>query len=462
VLAAARFGRGPSVLAAVLSVLLFDFLFVPPRYSFAVSDTQYLITFAVMLATGLVISNLAARGRRQASVARARERRAAELYGLSRELARSRDLHELGDVLRSHLLAGIEGSAALLLPDAEGRLQDPAHFCARSGSEARYPVPGNDLGIAQWAFDHRQKAGHGTDTLASSEAIFLPLNAQLRCIGVLALRPKETHQLDVPEQMHLIESLVNQTAIAMERVQLAQSAHSADVQVESERLRNVLLSSISHDFRTPLASIIGAASTLSDDRASALDAQRRRGLETTILEEARRLHRLVDNLLDLTRLSQGTVQLKRQWLTLEEIVGGVLRRLHDALAGREVRVDLPPDLPLIHADEVLIEQLLFNLVENALKHAPGSAIRIVAQATPGGISVAVRDHGAGLPPGQESRVFDKFHRGQVEAAQSGFGLGLAICKVIVEMHGGRISARNMPDGGAEFLFSLPRDAEPPL
>ena len=390
------------------------------------------------------------------------ERRAAELYGLSRELARSRDLHELGDVLRSHLLAGIEGSAALLLPDAEGRLQDPAHFCARSGSEARYPVPGNDLGIAQWAFDHRQKAGHGTDTLASSEAIFLPLNAQLRCIGVLALRPKETHQLDVPEQMHLIESLVNQTAIAMERVQLAQSAHSADVQVESERLRNVLLSSISHDFRTPLASIIGAASTLSDDRASALDAQRRRGLETTILEEARRLHRLVDNLLDLTRLSQGTVQLKRQWLTLEEIVGGVLRRLHDALAGREVRVDLPPDLPLIHADEVLIEQLLFNLVENALKHAPGSAIRIVAQATPGGISVAVRDHGAGLPPGQDSRVFDKFHRGQVEAAQSGFGLGLAICKVIVEMHGGRISARNMPDGGAEFLFSLPRDAEPPL
>ncbi len=461
VLVAARFGRGPSVLAAVLSVGLFDFLFVPPRYSFAVSDTQYLITFVVMLATGLIISSLAARGRRQANVARARERRAAELYALSRELARSRDVNELGRILRRHALAGIDGDSAVLMPDAEGRLQDPDAFCARSGSEARYPVPGNDLGIAQWAYDHRQKAGHGTETLASANAIFLPLNAQQRCIGVLAVRPNDTHQLDVPEQMHLIESLVNQTAIAMERVQLAQSAHAADVQVESEKLRNVLLSSISHDFRTPLASIIGAASMLHDERAAALDPARRRGLETTILDEASRLHRLVDNLLDLTRLTQGPVQLKREWLTLEEIVGGVLRRLHDVLAGREVRVDLPPDLPLIHADEVLLEQLLFNLAENALKHAPGSPMRIVAEATPGGISVAVRDHGPGLPPGEESRVFDKFHRGQVEAAQSGFGLGLAICKVIVEAHGGRISAHNLPEGGAEFLFSLPRDGEPP-
>ena len=461
VLAATRFGRGPSVLAAVLSVCLFDFLFVPPEYSFVISDTQYLITFAVMLATALIISHLAARGRRQASVARARERRAAEQYALSRELAQSRDIDGLGAILRRHLLAGIDGQAAVLLPDAEGRIQDPERFCARDGSEARYPVPGNDLGIAQWAYDHRRKAGHGTDTLASANAIFLPLNAQRNCIGVLALRPKDPHLLDVPEQMHLIESLVNQTAVAMERVRLTQTAHTADVQVESEKLRNVLLSSISHDFRTPLASIIGAASTLSGEHATALDPAQRHGLETTIIEEAQRLHRLVDNLLDLTRLTQGPVQLRRQWLTFEEIVGSVLRRLHDALAGRDVRVDLPPDLPLIHADEVLLEQLLFNLVENALKHAPGSDLNIRAEATLGSISVSVRDHGPGLPPGEESRVFDKFHRGDVEAAQSGFGLGLAICKVIVEAHGGRISAHNAADGGAEFLFTLPRDAEPP-
>jgi len=460
VLAAARFGRGPSVLAAVLSVGLFDLLFVPPQYSFAVSDTQYVITFIVMLATGLIISNLAARGRRQANVARARERRASELYALSRELARSRDIGELGTILRNHLLTGLDAEAVVLLPDAEGRLQDPGRFCTRSGSEARYPVPGNDLGIAQWSYDHRQKAGHGTDTLASADAIFLPLNALQRCIGVLALRPKDAGQLDVPEQMHLIESLVNQTAIAMERVQLAQSAHDADVQVESEKLRNVLLSSISHDFRTPLASIIGAASTLNADTGK-LDGTGRRNLIATIEAESRRLHRLVGNLLDLTRLTQGPVQLKRQWLALEEIVGGVLQRLHEPLAGREVAVDVPRDLPLVHADEMLLEQLLFNLVENAIKHAPHGAIEIHAEAMRDAISVTVRDHGPGLPPGEEARVFEKFHRGQVEAAQSGFGLGLTICQVIVEAHGGRISARNRADGGAELRFSLPRDEPPP-
>ncbi len=456
VLVAARFGRGPSALAAVLSVGLFDFLFVPPRFSFAVSDTQYVITFSVMLATALIISSLAARGRRQANVSRARERRAAELYALSRELARSRDLGELAAILRHHLLAGIDGDAAVLLPDAEGRIQDPDHFCARTGSEARYPVPGNDLGIAQWAYDHRTKAGHGTDTLASANSIFLPLNALKRCIGVVALRPKDAGQLDIPEQMHLIESQVNQTAIAMERVQLAQTAQAADLQVQSEQLRNVLLSSISHDFRTPLASIIGAASTLSDDSVTLAPAQRS-SLLATVLDEARRLHRLVDNLLDLTRLTQGPVELKRQWVALEEIVGSVLRRLPDD----RVRVALPADLPLLHVDEILIEQLLFNLVENALKHAPGSAIAIGAESYRDVVAVTVRDHGPGLPPGEETRIFDKFHRAIAEGAQSGFGLGLTICKVIVEAHGGEIGARNMADGGAEFRFTLPRDAEPP-
>jgi len=466
VLVAVRFGRGPSVVASVLSVFLFDFLFVQPVYSFAVSDAQYLITFAVMLATGLVISNLAARGRRQASVARQRERRSGELYALSRELAQNRHLGELGAILCRHALAIFDGEAAVLLPDSEGRLLDRDNFCARgtaSASLTHYPVPGNDLGIAQWAYDHRQKAGRNTDTLASADAIYLPLDAHKGCIGVLGLRPKDPRQLEIPEQMHLLESFVTQTAVAMERVQLARAAHAADTQVASEKLRNVLLSSISHDFRTPLASIIGAASTLLDKASAALDDERRRSLLRATLDEAQRLHRLVDNLLDLTRLTSGPVQLKRQPVAVDELTGAVLHRLHAALAGREVELDVPADLPLVSCDEVMIEQVLFNLVENAQKHTPpGTPIRIRARAWPAMIEVTVADAGPGLPPGEEQRVFDKFHRAREEPAQSGFGLGLAICKTIIEAHGGEIGARNLAGGGAEFRFSLPLEAETSL
>ncbi|HSC12971.1 MAG TPA: sensor histidine kinase KdpD [Rhodanobacteraceae bacterium] len=462
VLVAIRFGRGPSVVASVLSVSLFDFLFVPPTWSFAVSDAQYLITFAVMIATGLIISNLAARGRRQASVARQRERRSGELYALSRELAQNRDLGELGAILCRHALAIFDGEAAVLLPDSAGRLLDPANFCARGASMSltHYPVPGNDLGIAQWAYDHRQKAGRNTDTLGSADSIYLPLDAHKRCIGVLGLRPKDPRQLEIPEQMHLLESFVTQAAVAMERVQLAEAANAADTQVASEKLRNVLLSSISHDFRTPLASIIGAASTLLDKAAATLDDERRSSLLRAVLEEARRLHRLVDNLLDLTRLTSGPVQLKRVPVAIDELTGAVLHRLHDALAGREVALDVPADLPLVSCDEVMIEQVLFNLVENAQKHTPpGTPIRIRARAWPAVVEITVADVGPGLPPGQEQRVFDKFHRAAEEPAQSGFGLGLAICKTIIEAHGGEIGARNLAGGGAEFRFSLPLEAE---
>jgi two-component system sensor histidine kinase KdpD len=464
---AARIGRGPSALAAVLSVCLFDFLFVPPIYSFAVSDAQYLITFGVMLVTGFVISHFAARGKRQATVARARERRTNELYALSRELAEARNLDELGRIVLRHILADIDGDAAILLPDAEGHLLDPAHFCTRGAAvanAARYPVPGNDLGIAQWAYDHRQKAGRNTDTLANADALYLPLNALKRCIGVVGLRPKDPTQLDIPELMQLIESFVNQAAVAMERVQLAETAHAADVEIESEKMRNAFLSSISHDFRTPLASIVGVASTLLDESGQTIEPPQRKALLGTLLDEANRLHRLVGNLLDLTRLTSGKLALKRQWVPLEEIVGAVLHRLHEAQGGREIKADLPADLPLVNVDEVMIEQLLFNLLDNAQKYTqPDSAIEISASTARDEVVVNVRDHGPGLPEGEETQVFEKFHRGRSEAAQSGFGLGLTIAKAIVEAHGGDIRARNCAadrGGGAEFTFTLPIAAGP--
>jgi two-component system sensor histidine kinase KdpD len=461
VLVAARFGRGPSVLASVLSVALFDFLFVSPQYSFGVSDTQYVITFAVMLSTALLISNLAAIGKRQATVARQRERRTAELYALSREMSRRRTMEELSKFLCRHVVASVDGDAVVLLPDADGKIQDPTHFCDRgneraAASLARYPVPGNDLGIAQWAWDHRQKAGLGTDTLGSAGAIYLPLNAFKRCIGVLGLRPLETRQLQIPEQMHLVEALVNQAAVAMERVQLATAAQDAGVQFESERVRNVLLSAISHDFRTPLATIIGSASTLRDSAPGRLDEQQRATLLDVLLQEAERMNRLIGNLLDLTRLSEGGIELKREGFAIDELIGAVLGRLRTQLAQHPVTLDLADPLPLVHGDEVMIEQVLANLLENAVKHTPaGTPIEISAFAAGSLLDVTVRDHGPGFTHGDEERVFAKFHQARPEGAQSGFGLGLAICKAIVEAHGGTIVAGNAPGGGAAFRFTLP-------
>jgi len=322
-------------------------------------------------------------------------------------------------------------------------------------------VPGNDLGIAQWSYDHRRKAGLATDTLASAGAIYLPLNALERCIGVLGLRPKESRQVTVPEQMHLVEALVNQAAVAMERVQLAEAAQQANLQVESERLRNVLLSTISHDFRTPLATIIGSASTLRDSDAGALDDEHRRMLLDTLLHEAERMNRLVGNLLDLTRLNEGRIELHRDLIAIDELIGAVLARLRETLKQHPVSLALPENPPLVPGDEVLLEQVLSNLLENAARHTPaGTAVEISAQVSGDSFEIVVRDHGPGLAAGEEERVFEKFHQSRPEGAQSGFGLGLAICKAIVDAHGGTIRAGNAPGGGAEFRITLPlRGAE---
>ena len=457
---ASRYGRGPSVLAAIVSVGLFDFLFVEPYFSFAVSDTQYLLTLAVMLTVGLLISNLTTQGRRRAAVARHRERRMQELNALSNELARERSREQLVRVLCQHILETVGGRAAVLLPDAEGHLQDPSLFCTRGRTpppgQTRFPVPGNDLGIAQWSYDHQRRAGLGTDTLASADAVYLPLNALQRCIGVLALRPREPRLLAVPEQMHLLDAMVNQAAVAIERVELAEAARSAGIEIESERLRNAMLSAISHDFRTPLATIIGAATTLLSEAPAGIDDAHRRTLLQSLLGEAERLHRLAGNLLDLSRLDADRPELKREWLAIDELIGAALAQLRGILDQRPLQVELAPELPLFPGDETLLGQLLINLIENAAKHTPvGTPITITAHADTDWLHVAVRDRGPGLPGGEERRIFEKFQRGRAEGAQSGFGLGLTIARAIVGAHGGQILARQREGGGAEFEFTLP-------
>ncbi len=469
---AARFGRGPAVISAVINLAAFDFFFVPPVFSFAVSDTQYLVTFAVMLVVTLIIGNLTASVRLQARVAGHRERRTASLYAMSRELAGARGAENLAKIAVRHTSEVFDSQVVVLLPDAAGRIAHPR------GASLPGSLRGADLSVAQWVFDHGQNAGLGMDTLPGSDAIYLPLKSAAPApaeagakksttippapaLGVLALLPANPRRVLLPEQLHLLETFAGQVALALERVHLADQAHQAAIHAENERMRNALLSAISHDLRTPLAVIAGSASTLVEG-AAALPESKRKEMAQAIYDQARQMTQQVNNILDMTRFEIGAPQLNRQWQPLEEIVGAVLNRMQAGLQGRKVAVDLPEDLPLVLVDGALIAQVLSNLLENAVKYTPpGSPIEIEAWAAGEEITVSVVDRGPGIKPGDEERVFEKFHRGEPEGAVGGAGLGLTICRAIVEAHGGRIWAENRFVGGAMFCFTLPLGGTPP-
>jgi two-component system sensor histidine kinase KdpD len=455
VLAAARLGRGPAILASVLSVAAFDFFFVPPYLTFAVSDTQYIVTFAVMLLVAIVIGTLTARIRDQAEAARQRERRTAALYAMTRDLV-SRQAHdELLRAAAGHIAEVFGRSVAVLLPAPGG------HLVRRTGALDVGPEGGSELAVARWVQEHGQVAGHGSATLPGARALYLPLRGARGTVGVLGIEPRAGEGLSAPEQLHLLETFAAQTALAIERVALVEEAQQARVQSETERLRNSLLSAVSHDLRTPLATITGSASALVEQEAQ-LDASTRRELAQAIQEEADRLNRLVHNLLDMTRLESGGVRVSKDWHSLEEIVGSALARIEKSLGQRRVVIDLPPDLPLVPLDPLLIEQVLINLVDNAIKYTPEtSPVEISACVEDQTVRVAVADRGPGLAPGEEAHVFEKFFRGHEGGTRSGAGLGLAIARGMVEAHGGRISAEPRPGGGALFRFTLPLAEEPP-
>jgi two-component system sensor histidine kinase KdpD len=452
VVVATRYGRGPSLLASVLSVAALDFLFVPPYFTFTVSDLRYLFTFLVMLLVGLVTSGLAVRTRAQAEAAREREQRTAALYAMSRELASTRGVDALLTIAVRHISEVFRSQVVVLLGSSGG---PPAPW---SGSQ--FALDGSELGVARWVHEHHQPAGLGTATLPGASALYLPLLAPRGPVGVLGVRPAERHAFDAPDQLHQLETFANQTALAIERAQLATEAQQAEVRIETERLRNSLLSSVSHDLRTPLATITGAASTILEN-GSRLDAQTRRELLESVREEADRLNRLVQNLLEMTRLQSGALQLRKEWHPLEEVIGAALGRLGKQLGDRRVDTNVPSDLPLVPIDDVLIEQVLVNLLDNAIKYTPSqSPIRVIATATDEAVTVEVADHGPGLPRGAEDKVFEKFYRA-VPTEGRGAGLGLAICQGIVTAHGGHIWAQNLPEGGVAFLFTLPLAGTPP-
>ncbi len=452
---AVAFGRGPAILTAVLSVALFDFCFVPPRFQLNVAGTQYLVTFAVMLVVAVVIGTLTARTRDQARAARARERRTAALFHLSQEFAVARTVPRLVEVAIARVRDVSGARVALLLPGEHGVL------AAAGGDSDLFAPADHEMGVAQWALDNAEPAGLGTDTLPASRALHLPLVASGIALGVLSLEPGEGAPLTDPDRMRLVQTFANQTAVALERAQLAGRAEAARVDAEAERARNALLSSVSHDLRTPLAVITGAATGLRD-AGEAMPAETRRELADTIADEAMRLNRLVGELLDMTRLESGALVVRREWHSIPEIVGGVLERLERAAPGRHVALRAAAHLPLGCVDEVLVGQAVNNLVENALQLTDSAMpVEVAVGRDADAIVIDVLDRGPGLAPGEETRVFEKFYRGQGRRDRHGAGLGLTIARGIVEAHDGQLTASSRPGGGATFRIRLPIGGEPP-
>jgi two-component system, OmpR family, sensor histidine kinase KdpD len=314
--------------------------------------------------------------------------------------------------------------------------------------------------VAQWVHDHGEPAGLGTNTLPGTETLYLPLKGALAAHGVVAVLPANPRRVLLPEQFHLLETFAAQIALGLERAQPADQAQRAQVSAETEGLRNALLASISHDLRTPLAVISGASSSLAE-RGERLSAEERAALAGSIFEQSQQMGQLVANVLEMTRLEAGVIALNRDWHALGEIAGAVLRRLRELLAAHPVGVSLARDLPLVRVDATLIEQVFANLLENAAKYTPpGTAITLRAEHDEGGLLVSVEDNGPGLPAGDPDRLFAKFQRGAAEGAIGGAGLGLAICRAIVRLHGGKIWAERAAGGGAAFRFTLPLEEAP--
>lgn len=445
---ALRHGRAPALLAGVCGVASFDFFFVPPYYTFAVTDTRYYIaTFFVMLVVALVIGQLTAGLKIQAEAAMARERRMHALYDMSRDLSAALILEQIGEIGAHFLASQFGAKSALLVADDADRLRE---------------IPGGnakvDMLVAQWAFDHAQIAGRGTGTLHDSACLVLPLKATMRLRGILAIEPADDRPLS-PEHRRLLSTCASLLAISIERIHYIEVARTTTVQMESERLRNSLLSAISHELRTPLATMIGLTDAF-EWTEPAID-ERQTDLVRAIRHSAQRMNTLVNNLLDMVRLESGVVTLNLQWQPLEEIIGSALSTCKPLLGARVIKIDLAPTLPLLHLDAVLIERVLVNLLENAAKYTPpASHIEIEGRESDDAVHLVVSDSGPGLPAGREHALFEKFERGKHEKTTSGVGLGLAICRAIMHAHHGGIRGENRAQGGARFVLTFPRK-EPP-
>ncbi len=450
VVAAVYLGRGPAILTAVLGVAAFDYFFVPPHLTLAVENTEYLLTFLGLLAVGVVISQLTALVREQAEAAQRREVQTVALYELGRDLAVTSGLEAVTQTVIAHVGQTFGRDTAVFLP--VGETLKP--FAASPG----VAISEDDLAVADWVFGHGQVAGRGTDTLPNSAMRYLPLKTTHGVVGVLGVKPAATDRPLTRDQLRTLDAFANQIALAIERARLDEQARQAQVLEITDKLQNALLNSISHDLRTPLVSITGALSSLADEHV-ALDESARRSLIETAGEEADRLNRLVGNLLDMTRLESGSMRIKRTDADVQDVIGSALEELSPRLGQRSITVEVPDDLPLVSMDFVLIERVLVNVIDNALKYSPPEAPIEIRAATAGAfMEMTVADRGVGIPLEDLSRIFDKFYRVQRPDNVNGTGLGLAISKGIVDAHGGFISAENRTGGGTIITIALPMEA----
>lgn len=449
IVASFRLSRAASVLSAVLAVLAFNFFFTAPRFTLLVNDSAYWLTFLIVGGVGLLVATLAARAREQARVVTAREGEARELYRLARRLAAAETPDAIAEVAADQLHRLLGADVVVLLPGPGG----PKRAAARG------VVPDGDVDRAcvEWVAHRGEPAGPGTATLVGAELCYLPLLRSERVVGVIGVRPRAGR--DEPERRHLLATVAAVLAEYLDRLRVEADATAARVSAETERVRSTLLSSVSHDLRTPLAAITGAATTLLD-RSDHLDAPTRAELLTRVAEEARRLARLLDGVLHMTRLDSGSITPALDWEIPAEIAGTAVARVAPHAAGRALRIDAPRAPDLARLDAVLVEQLLVNYLDNALVHGDGP-IDLAVRQDPAEVVFEVADRGPGLPPGDPARLFEKFVRGAAKH-RPGAGLGLAICKAIAAIHGGRVWAHPRDGGGAVFGAAFPRgDADEP-
>jgi two-component system sensor histidine kinase KdpD len=447
---AVRYGAGPSVFAALLSVLCYNFFFLPPLYTFTIADPANVVALFFFMIVALLTSSLTARTRTQAVIARKEAKTTGELYGFSKKLA---GIAKLDDLLwaTAHQIASMLKVEVVILT-AEGD-----SIAVRAGFPPEDELDDADLAAARWCWDHNQPAGRGSDTLPGGKRLFLPLRTGRGVVAVLGINRKAPGPLFTPDERRLLDALGDQAAVAIERTQLAEDIDEARVLAETERLRSALLTSISHDLRTPLASIIGTITSLRSF-GKLYDEKTRDEMLATAQDEGERLNRFVANLLDMTRIDSGAIELRREMIDLSDVVGSALQRCTKVLANQRVAVTLAPDLPMFALDFVLMEQVLVNLLDNAAKYAPsGTTIEIDGRRENGTVVIEVRDEGPGIPVDDLERIFDKFYRVRSgDRQRAGTGLGLAICRGFIEAQGGTIVAANRADrSGAVFTIRLP-------